>query len=109
MHSWGAAVILGADIYNSNNNKGHRTLLRSQLIGSLLAVQANLILLAVHLLRHMLATHVNPHGLVIACTCLSALQSAASASYPKLATRQTAAQWGANTHLSNNTTTNRAH
>ena len=42
----------------------------------------------------MFITHVNPHDPVIACTCLSALQSAASAFYPKLATGQTAAQWG---------------
>ena len=42
----------------------------------------------------MLATHVDPHGLVTACACLSAWQSNASASYPKLATEKTAAQWG---------------
>ena len=41
----------------------------------------------------MLATHVDPYDLVIACTGPSTLQSAASASYPKLATEQTAAQW----------------
>ena len=42
----------------------------------------------------MLATHVDSHDLVITCTCSSALQSFASAFFPKLATRQTAAQWG---------------
>ena len=42
----------------------------------------------------MFATHVDPRDLVNACTCLSALQSAVSAFYPKLATGPTAAQWG---------------
>ena len=40
----------------------------------------------------MFATHVDLHDLVTACTCLSALQSAASVG--TLATMQTAAQWG---------------
>ena len=75
-------------IYTYNNNIGYRTFIKI-----LRANQANLILLAAQLLRHMLATHVDPHDLVIACTCLSTLQSAASAFYPKLATGQTAAQW----------------
>ena len=30
--------------------------------------------MAVHLLRYMLATHVDSYDLVIACTCLSALK-----------------------------------
>ena len=41
------------------------------------------------LLRHMLATHVNPHNLVIACTCPSAMQSATSAFFSKLPTGKT--------------------
>ena len=73
---------------------GIEPLLRFQIIGSLLANQANLILLVVHLLRHMFTIHVGPLGLVITYTCLSALQSAALAFYPKLTTGKTAAQWG---------------
>ena len=42
----------------------------------------------------MFATHVDPHDLVIACTCPSALQSAASAFFSKMATEPTAAQSG---------------
>ena len=42
----------------------------------------------------MFATHGDPHDIVSACTCLSALQSAASVFYLKLATGQTAAKWG---------------
>ena len=51
-------------------------------------------LLAVQLLRHMLATHVDFHDLVIACTCPFVLQSAASASFAQADHRETAAQWG---------------
>ena len=74
-------------IINNSNNIGYNPLLRSQLIGSLLDNQANLILL-------VFTTHVDPHDHVIACTCLSAVQSAASAFYSKLATGQTAFQRG---------------
>ena len=42
----------------------------------------------------MLATHVDSHDLVIACTCPSALQSLVSALYSQAATAQTAAYWG---------------
>ena len=77
-------------------------LLRSQLIDSLLANQANLILLVFHLLRHMITRHVDLHGIVIAYTCQSALQIVASAFCPKCL-RADLQHSGANIQHDNNT------
>ena len=54
----------------------------------------------------MLATHVNLHDLVIACTCPSALHSAASAFYPKCHMASCCTVEGNNTEQEQSTLTN---
>ena len=79
-----AAAINAFHCSYNNNNIGYRTFIKIPAHIQPTGQSSKPILLAVPLLRHMLATHVDSHDLVITCTCSSALQSVASAFFPKL-------------------------